>query len=612
MNEQLKIIISAEIGKLKQAVAEAQSEFKELTSEAQGSGGKIDAAMAKAGSAVASASKKMAVGIAALATALAGTAIATQEYRDDIAKLNTAFEAAGYTTNSAKDAYRDLYSVIGETDQAVEASQQIAMLANSEKDVAKWSELAAGVVGRFGDALQPETFYEAANETLKLGEATGAYTQMLEGCGMSVDEFNAGLAACNTEEEKQAYMLEMTNKALGEHAELFKKNNEAVIAQREAQMKLEEALAAVGSAMAPIITSFTEFGANVLSAIVPYIQQLAEEYGPTLQSVLEGIATALEKAFTWASQHQGLLTGIAAIIATVVTAIGLYNAVAAIKVAMDAAQVTSLTALIAAQLASAAAMVVAIAPYALIVAAIGTLIYAIVKIVKNWDEYSAKVKQAAADIKQYVSDMVGKVVEWFKQLGQKISTAASDIWRFVTDKFEAIKSGIKNKLDAFKTNVTNTFNAVKEAIMKPVNQAKEKVSYAVETIKSKFKFNWSLPKPSLPKFSVTGGQAPWGFGGKGSLPRIKISWNKLGGVFDNPALFTYGNSLQGLGEDGAEAVVPLEKNTKWLDKIADKIAAKQGNVPIVLEVDGKTFAQVSIDSINALTRQRGNLGLNLI
>ena len=35
-----------------------------------------------------------------------------------------------------------------------------------------------------------------------------------------------------------------------------------------------------------------------------------------------------------------------------------------------------------------------------------------------------------------------------------------------------------------------------------------------------------------------------------------------------------------IGEDGAEAVVPLEHNTEWLDKLADKLAAKTGGVVV--------------------------------
>ena len=133
-----------------------------------------------------------------------GLAESTREYREDMNKLDTAFAAADHSAESAQATYNALYGVIGETDQTVEAAQQIALLAETEQDAAKWADLAAGVVGRFGDALQPETFFESANETLKLGEATGAYTQMLEGAGYSVDDFNEYLAKCSTEAEKQA------------------------------------------------------------------------------------------------------------------------------------------------------------------------------------------------------------------------------------------------------------------------------------------------------------------------------------------------------------------------------------------------------------------------
>ena len=91
----------------------------------------------------------------------------------------------------------------------------------------------------------------------------------------------------------------------------------------------------------------------------------------------------------------------------------------------------------------------------------------------------------------------------------------------------------------------------------------------------------------------------------------------MGGVFDSPTLFEYGNGrLGGLGEDGAEAVVPLERNTAWLDRIAEMLNEKMGggnNGPcnIILQVDGKTFGQISVDSINDLTRQTGSLPLKL-
>ena len=123
------------------------------------------------------------------------------------------------------------------------------------------------------------------------------------------------------------------------------------------------------------------------------------------------------------------------------------------------------------------------------------------------------------------------------------------------------------------------------------------------------KFEWSLPKLKLPHITITGKfsiDPP-------SVPKFSVSWYKLGGVFDNPTLFGYGNGmLGGLGEDGAEAIVPLEKNTEWLDRIAERLSARDSNVPIVLQVDGKTFAETSIRTINQLTRQTGSLKLALV
>lgn len=197
------------------------------------------------------------------AKAIYGLAESTREYREDMNKLDTAFAAANHSAASAEATYKTLYGVIGETDQAVEAAQQIALLADTEQDAAKWADLAAGVVGRFGDALQPETFFESANETLKLGEATGAFTQMLEGAGYSVEDFNTYLAKCTTEAEKQAYMLAFTEKILGEASDTYREANASIIEARDAQAEYTDITAEMGKAIEPV-TSAVQRGLNKL------------------------------------------------------------------------------------------------------------------------------------------------------------------------------------------------------------------------------------------------------------------------------------------------------------------------------------------------------------
>jgi hypothetical protein len=114
-----------------------------------------------------------------------------------------------------------------------------------------------------------------------------------------------------------------------------------------------------------------------------------------------------------------------------------------------------------------------------------------------------------------------------------------------------------------------------------------------------------LPKFKLPRISITG---DWGVDPP-RVPSFSVTWNKLGGVFDKPTLFSYGNSLQGLGENGAEAVVPLEKNTQWLDRLATMLNEKQGNRPIIFKVGKKVFGEIAVESINDITMQTGNIPL---
>src|SRR5699024_1140866 len=104
-------------------------------------------------------------GATALTTAFIALDGATEEYRIAQGKLNTAYEAAGYSAQTATQAYRDFYGILGDTDTATEASQLLAKLAENEQDVSTWTRIAAGVSGTFGDSLPIEGLIEAANET---------------------------------------------------------------------------------------------------------------------------------------------------------------------------------------------------------------------------------------------------------------------------------------------------------------------------------------------------------------------------------------------------------------------------------------------------------------
>lgn len=242
-------------------------------------------AMDKVGESGNGMSKGLAIGAkgaAAVASAASTAVVAllkiedeTREYRENQAKLNTAFEAAGMSADTASSAYTELYKVLGDSDNATESAQLLAQLATSEKDVANWADISAGVVGSFGDALPINSLIEASNETAKVGKVTGALADALNWVGLSEDEFNAKLAACGDETERTALITDTLTAAYGDATDAFRENNAAIIEANAAQADMDATLAKLGGAVSSVknklIAEFLPSISDVVGAFVDFV-----------------------------------------------------------------------------------------------------------------------------------------------------------------------------------------------------------------------------------------------------------------------------------------------------------------------------------------------------
>lgn len=144
-------------------------------------------------------------------------------------------------------------------------------------------------------------------------------------------------------------------------------------------------------------------------------------------------------------------------------------------------------------------------------------------------------------------------------------------------KLSSIASAFNTKLGSAKASVSSILENIKGAFSDKIEGAKNIVSQGIEKIKSFFNFSWKLPEIKLPHFSVSGGEAPWGFGGKGSLPKISVSWYREGGILSGAQIFgAMGKKLLGGGESGPEAVLPLRSFYDELTRILDERLGPQG------------------------------------
>lgn len=272
------------------AVRETADELDKLGNEAKETGDDLaDLGNEK----IATGIKAVSAAAAAAVGALVAAAESTREYRTEMVKLDTAFTTSGHTSQAATETYRELQSVLGETDQAVEAANHLAKLVDNEKDLATWSgDILPGVFATFGASLPIEGLTEAANETAKVGQVTGPLADALNWAGVSEDAFNESLKKCTSEQERQALITETLAGLYGEASAAYKETNADVIAANAANEKWTASLAQVGAAVEPLLTQVKEIGAELLGKLVPVIETLLTNL-PTVGVAIAGLSAAL-------------------------------------------------------------------------------------------------------------------------------------------------------------------------------------------------------------------------------------------------------------------------------------------------------------------------------
>ena len=299
-------------------------------------------------------------------------------------------------------------------------------------------------------------------------------------------------------------------------------------------------------------------------AVGETVGEFVDNRAPQLQSILDDLtnnalplATAalglLLDGFSWLADNGD---GIAAALTAIAAGVGAYVAYTTALTVMQKGW-TALTVVTKAQTIAQTALnaVMAANPIGVVIAVIMALVAAFAVLWNTNEGFRNAVIALWSTIKTNVVNTVtgikDGIVNGFNAAKDKVSSVV-----------ESIKSKVSNAWNTIKGKTSAAWNAIKSAITNPINSAKTAVNNAINFIRDKINnVHISFPKIKLPHFSVSGGEAPWGIMGMGSMPKISVSWYARGGVVNRP-------SLIGAGEAGAEAVVPLERNKMWLRRVA--------------------------------------------
>lgn len=185
-----------------------------------------------------------------------------------------------------------------------------------------------------------------------------------------------------------------------------------------------------------------------------------------------------------------------------------------------------------------------------------------------------------------IKGIVGTWVSFFKDVWNNIKKVFSVVATFFKDAFGSAWEGVKKVFGNFKTFFTDLGNSLITILEKAIN-------FIIKQL--------NKIKITLPDWEILGNLAGKSFGvniNPVSIPRLA-----KGGIVNSA---TYAM----IGENGKEAVMPLENNTGWMDMLAARLAS-QINTPsrIVLTLDGRELGWANIKTINSITEQTGQLQL---
>lgn len=538
----------------------AMQALDDASRQAQNSSLTTQEAFQKIGSVAGTIAKGIGIAGAAIGGALIAAVEGTREYRTQMGMLDTAFQIAGHSSEAAKKTYSDLNAVLGDSGQATEAAQGLALLADNEKELSEWTDICTGVFARLGEAVPIEELIASSNETAKSGVLTGGLVDALVQAGHSEEDFQAKLDACTTEQQRQDLIMNTLNGSYKKASDQYKKTNKDVMDAQKAQEKLTDAFAELGAIGEPILTAIKTKVADMVAAAIPHLENFVNK----VKDIIAWVKNNEDTVNKWVGVILGAGTAIGTFLLILNWGTIMTTAANAIKVVR-----TAILGMNAAMLAN---------PIALIVAALAGLVVSFIYLWNNVDGFRqfwlkawATIKTAALSAWDGIKSAWNGAKSFFSGIWKSVTGVFGNIGGWFRGKFQSAWSSIKSVFsgwgsffgglwDKIKSRFSSMGSALGKSMGNAAKTALNKVLAAVETAINK---GIGLINGAIGVINKLPG-VDVGKVSKVSFPRLA-----RGGVLERGQV----GLLEGTG---AEAVVPLEHNRAWLSRVAEDLYDLQG------------------------------------
>lgn len=222
----------------------------------------------------------------------------SREYMKIMGSLEISSQAAGYTAEQTASSYKTLYGVLGDDQTAATTTANLQALGLSQSQLDQMINGTIGAWATYGDSIPIDSLSEAINETVKTGNVTGTFADVLNWAGTSEDDFNAKLQSANSESERANLVLqELADQGLMTAGQAWQENNEALVENNQANADLQTALAKLAEMVMPVVTAVTQGLANIISWISNLSPEVLNIIGlvATVIATIAGVAGIIQE-----------------------------------------------------------------------------------------------------------------------------------------------------------------------------------------------------------------------------------------------------------------------------------------------------------------------------
>ena len=290
---------TADMNKMKRQMDRLGKSADELSDDLQDAGREAKSAGSSfkdafAGGVIAGAVQSLVSGIVSLVES-------TKEYSKIMGTLEVSSQKAGYSAEQTQQTYTQLYGVLGDNQSAATAAANLQALKLSQEQLTQLTDGAIGAWATYGDSIPIDSLAEAINETVKVGQVTGTFADVLNWAGTSEDDFNKKLEATKSESERANLVLqELSKQGLTQAAEAWRENNAELEAANRASAAWEQTTGRLGTALMPLTTSVTNLGnallTNLLNVMDGFQNGGVEGGFSVITDLINGLQTKLKES----------------------------------------------------------------------------------------------------------------------------------------------------------------------------------------------------------------------------------------------------------------------------------------------------------------------------